>query len=210
MRLSAFAGEESDHVVSGRVDDSRLLPVTIVDGISEGGDVSANHCRLVAALRRPDQTRRSAWTWFDVEGRGDCPMGRRDMRLPAPVLILPSWFSRHQVELVNGHGQVSGTHRRWRATAPKLTTNGRVSGTPHLPIRRVPRRAPVSHSMRSDAPIPRRASRGTRRHRRTARIPQRGRQVARPMCRGVRAPTAAAWDDRRRLGGAVSPSRRSF
>ena len=38
-------------------------------------------------------------------------MGGRDMRLPAPVLILPSWLSRHQVELVNGHGQVSGTHR---------------------------------------------------------------------------------------------------
>ena len=38
-------------------------------------------------------------------------MGRRDMRLPAPVLILPSWLSRHQVELVNGHGQVSRTHR---------------------------------------------------------------------------------------------------
>ena len=38
-------------------------------------------------------------------------MGGRDMRLPAPVLILPSWLSRHQVELVNGHVQVSGTHR---------------------------------------------------------------------------------------------------
>lgn len=38
-------------------------------------------------------------------------MGWRDVRLPVPVFILPSWLPRHQVELVNGDVQVSGTHR---------------------------------------------------------------------------------------------------